>query len=108
MGLLFNDPVLHLIGNVSCAILENIAKSKRAKLTKQRLPDEGVCVIKENDIIMYTVQDIRKIFRCSQHTAYSLVNANGFPVTRIGGKLLVEKRALEHWLDRTRGKEFLL
>ena len=62
----------------------------------------------KNDIIMYTVQDIRRIFRCSLPQAYDLVNAGGFPSIRIGGKILTEKRALENWLDTNRGKSVFL
>jgi len=60
------------------------------------------------DIIMYTVKDLRDIFRCSLSQAYELVNANGFPSMRVGRKILVEKKALENWLDRSRGKKIAL
>ena len=56
------------------------------------------------DIIMYNVKDIKSIFNISQTQAYALVNANGFPTVRIGGKILVEKYALQSWLDRNKGK----
>lgn len=48
----------------------------------------------DNDIILYTVQDVKKIFQCGQKQAYELVNASGFPAIRIGGKILVERTAL--------------
>ena len=57
-----------------------------------------------NDIIMYTVKDIKSIFKCSLPQAYDLVNANGFPSIRIRGKILTEKRALENWLDKNKGR----
>jgi hypothetical protein len=62
----------------------------------------------ENDIVMYTVKDIRCIFRCSLSQAYELVNADGFPSMKIGRKILVEKRALENWIEKSRGKRILL
>ena len=60
------------------------------------------------DIIMYTVKDICGIFKCSLSQAYELVNANGFPSMRVGRKILVEKRALENWIERSRGKRIAL
>jgi excisionase family DNA binding protein len=61
----------------------------------------------QNDIIMYTVKDIRNIFKCGLKQAYELVNASGFPSIRIGRKILVERSALENWLARNRGKTIL-
>ena len=58
----------------------------------------------QNDIIMYTVKEVKNIFRCSLTQAYELVNTKGFPSIKIGGKILTEKKALESWLDRNRGK----
>jgi hypothetical protein len=69
---------------------------------------ERIRKMQNYDIIMYTVKDIRNIFKCSQAQAYDLVNANGFPSIRIRGKILIEKRALENWLDRNRGKTILM
>jgi len=61
-----------------------------------------------SDIVMYSVKDIRNIFKCSSSQAYSLVNANGFPSIRIGGKILVEKNALENWLYKNQGKKIAI
>ena len=58
----------------------------------------------DGSINLYTVKDIKDIFRCGQRQAYELVNANGFPSIRIGGKILVERKALENWLDKNKGK----
>jgi len=62
----------------------------------------------DNDIIMFGVEDIQKIFKCGSSQAYKLVNANGFPSIRIGGKIMVEKKALEIWLEKNRSKKILL
>ena len=59
------------------------------------------------DITMYTVKDIKRIFKCSLTQAYNLVNASGFPSIRIGGRIMVEKSALEKWLDKNKGKAIL-
>ena len=53
---------------------------------------------------LYTVKEIKNIFKCGQKQAYEIVNANGFPSIRIGGKILVERKALEDWLSKNKGK----
>ena len=53
---------------------------------------------------LYTVKEIKNIFKCGQKQAYEIVNANGFPSMRIGGKILVERKALEDWLSKNKGK----
>ena len=62
----------------------------------------------QNEITMLTVKYIQKIFKCGLKQAYALVNANGFPTIRIGNKILVEKKALEQWLDKNKGKNIIL
>ena len=57
-----------------------------------------------DDIIIYTVKDVKNIFKCGQRQAYELVNAKGFPAIRIGGKILVEHKALLKWLEQNKGK----
>ena len=58
-------------------------------------------------IPMYDVKEIQRVFNCSKNTAYNLMNSPGFPTVKIGRRLYVEKDALEGWLKRNRGKEFL-
>ena len=50
--------------------------------------------MQSNEIVMYTVKDIQHIFNFSLTQAYGLVSAKGFPSIRIGGRILIEKRAL--------------
>ena len=64
--------------------------------------------MQDNDITMYTVDEICQIFKCGTAHAYKLVNTNGFPSMKIGSKILTEKKALENWLDKNRGKSVLL
>ena len=59
-------------------------------------------------IVMYTVKDLRGIFKCSNAHAYRLVNVKGFPAMKIGGKILVEKKALEKWIKLYAGRSVLL
>lgn len=55
--------------------------------------------------IIYKTADIGKIFGCGKNQAYGIMNTNGFPSFRIGKKLMVEKTALEKWLDKNKGKQ---
>ena len=61
-----------------------------------------------NEIIMYTVKDIQNIFKCSLPFAYKLVKTNGFPAVKFGGKTMVEKGALGHWIEKNKGKQILM
>ena len=57
-----------------------------------------------SDIIMYTVEDISNIFKCSVRLAYDIVNLDGFPSMKLGGRILVEKNALNEWIGKNKGK----
>ena len=56
------------------------------------------------EIKMYTIEDIQKIFKCGSTQAYRITKVNGFPSIKMGGRILVEKRALEQWLDKSKGR----
>ena len=65
-------------------------------------------IAENEEITMYTVKDIQRIFKCSQAHAYELVNTSGFPQMRIGRKILIEKHLLKRWIDKNVGKTILL
>lgn len=46
-----------------------------------------------------TVDDLCNLLQVSRPTAYSLVHTNGFPVIRLGRRLLIPKAGLEKWLE---------
>ena len=48
----------------------------------------------------YTVKDIMRIFKCGRDKAYQIMNLKGFPMTVIGGKILVHPVALQRWIDK--------
>ena len=64
--------------------------------------------MRNNDILMLTVKDLRDILNVSLSQAYGLVNASGFPSIKIGGRILVEKQALEAWLKKNQGRKFAI
>lgn len=58
----------------------------------------------ENEIVMYTTQDLRRILKCGRDKAYSLMRLKGFPSVQLGGQYLVEKSAFENWLVHQQGR----
>ena len=54
---------------------------------------------KNPDTLCITVDELGELLRVSRPTAYSLVHRDGFPVIRIGRRLLIIKSALEKWLE---------
>ena len=58
-----------------------------------------------NDVVLYTTQDLRRILRCGRDKAYSLMRLKGFPSVQLGGQYLVEKNAFEKWLQIQQGRK---
>ena len=46
-----------------------------------------------------TVDDLCGQLQISRPTAYSLVHSEGFPVIRVGRRLIIPKSGLERWLE---------
>ena len=52
---------------------------------------------------MLTVMEMMNFMHVSRATAYQLVNSEGFPVIRIGRKILIPKKQLETWIEEHMG-----
>lgn len=63
-------------------------------------------MIDKNAPILYTVDDIQKIFKIGRTKAYQLLRADGFPSITLNRKIYVSKDKLEEWLSRNSGKAF--
>jgi len=50
--------------------------------------------------LVHTVADLQKVLRIGRVTAYQLVNTEGFPVLRLGRKILIPADGLKEWLSR--------
>ena len=48
--------------------------------------------------ICHTVEDLCRLLHISRPTAYSLVHSDGFPVIRVGRRILIPRSGLEQWL----------
>ena len=55
----------------------------------------------KNDIILYRVSDIQKIFGCGRKKAYEIMHIKGFPSFRLDGILYVEDGALRNWISKS-------
>ena len=56
--------------------------------------------------VMYTVDDIQRIFSIGRTKAYQLMCSSGFPAIRLNKKLLVSKEKLEEWIRKNSGKTY--
>ena len=52
-----------------------------------------------NVSLCLTVDDLCGQLQISRPTAYSLVHSEGFPVIRVGRRLIIPKSGLEQWLN---------
>lgn len=58
-----------------------------------------------DEITMYSVNDISKIFGCSKNTAYAMVKIKGFPSIKLNRKIVVPKKELGIWVKANIGKD---
>lgn len=61
----------------------------------------------ENNQLMLSIEQTAEILGISQSLMYRLSRTEGFPVTKIGRRSLISKKALEQWIDKTAGKVVL-
>lgn len=47
-----------------------------------------------------TVADLMERLKISRPTAYALIHKEGFPVLRIGRRVLIPEDALQTWLEK--------
>lgn len=64
---------------------------------------EKSCATNE-DMILYTVEDIQRIFSLGRTKAYQLVSMRGFPAIRLNRKIYIPKEKLEDWIKKNTGK----
>jgi hypothetical protein len=63
---------------------------------------------RSEEIVLYGLEDVKTIFGVGTNKAYQILNSNGFPAIRIGGRKVVEKESLRKWLELNKGKTVLL
>ena len=50
--------------------------------------------------MVLTVTELQKVLCLSRKTVYDLVNQPGFPSFRVGSRILINRAALQRWLDK--------
>lgn len=58
------------------------------------------------DIVLYNIEDVRKMFKLGRTTAYELMSSDGFPSFKINSRVYVEREKLREWVGKRAGKEY--
>ena len=53
--------------------------------------------------LMLSVQEIAKVLGISKTSAYELVRSKGFPVLKIGSRMVVPKEKFREWVEQNTG-----
>lgn len=53
--------------------------------------------------LMLSVREIAKVLGISKTSAYELVRTKGFPVLKIGSRLVVPKEKFREWVEQNTG-----
>ena len=90
----------------------SLSRTEREARLRQSAKEAGMLLPDEEDndkeIILYTIEDIQRIFQIGRTKAYALVASAGFPKIRINKKTLVPKKQLIEWIDRNIGNSLSL
>ena len=62
----------------------------------------------DDELVLYTVTDIMKIFKIGKNKAYDLCKVKGFPTIKIGCKTLIPKEQLKKWISENQDCEIFL
>ena len=65
-------------------------------------------VTSDNESLVYNTADLSKVLQIGKDKAYALMQAKGFPSTRLGKTYIVSRTNLESWLTKYAGRDFLL
>ena len=63
-------------------------------------------IVDKQEIILYTIDDIKQIFKIGRNKALALMSSSGFPSFKINRKLYVSKTELENWIAKNKGKTY--
>ena len=61
-------------------------------------------IIDKQDIVLYTIDDIQRIFKIGRTKAYQLMCSSGFPSFKLNRTMYVYKKKLEEWIVKNSGK----
>lgn len=63
-------------------------------------------IVDKQEIVLYTIDDIKQIFKIGRNKALALMSSSGFPSFKINRKLYVSKTELENWIAKNKGKTY--
>lgn len=55
---------------------------------------------RDSNSLTYSIEEVAEVLGISRATAYNLANSKGFPVLRIGKRMVVPKEALAKWMEQ--------
>lgn len=58
------------------------------------------------EIVMYTIDDLQRIFGIGRTKAYQLASSSGFPAIKLNKKILVPQKQLMDWINKNCGKKY--
>lgn len=58
----------------------------------------------DKEMILYTIEDIQRIFNLGRTKAYQLASMRGFPSIKLNRKIYIPKEKLESWVLKNTGK----
>lgn len=64
-------------------------------------------MVDKQDVVLYTIDDIRRIFKIGRNKALALMSSSGFPSFRINRKQYITKEDLEGWIAKNKGKTYI-
>jgi excisionase family DNA binding protein len=65
--------------------------------------EENKPLEEKNERLMLSIDQTAEILGISISLMYQLSRTDGFPVTKIGRRSLISKKALEEWIDKKSG-----
>jgi len=63
-------------------------------------------LLDEQELILYTIEDIQRIFKIGRTKAYQLMCSSSFPMFKLNRTMYVSKSELEKWIAKNKGKTY--
>ncbi len=54
-----------------------------------------------NEALCYNIKILQEVIPIGKNNLYNLVHSEGFPKITVGKRIIIPKKALEEWLQKT-------
>ncbi len=54
-----------------------------------------------NEALCYNIKTLQEVIPIGKNNLYNLVHSEGFPKITVGKRIIIPKKALEEWLQKT-------